>query len=225
MYACFVCRNANCCCCFLIQLCSRIAEWSIWNCTYFPTIAPSFLSLIFIFSFFCCCSCLFCLGHYEDDRIPLIVCCSQFCFSLQRVRPRNELNIYRRKKKCIRYMENDGCNDERTNDNDDMRNMSDDNLGSCGSVDDVKTPPEDDIESLNLSSPGAFNGLPYLQSPPANLASPMRTHLYHKTSSSFINSNKLYHMASHINRINNINSLNDNFNNNHNNNISRSSVA
>lgn len=74
----------------------------------------------------------------------------------------------------------EGDNDERTNDGDDMRggNISDDNLGSCGSVDDVKTPPEDDeIESLNhsLSSPGAFSGLSYLQSPSTNLASPLRT--------------------------------------------------
>lgn len=72
----------------------------------------------------------------------------------------------------------EGDNDERTNDGDDIRggNISDDNLGSCGSVDDVKTPPEDDIESLNhsLSSPGAFSGLSYLQSPSTNLASPLR---------------------------------------------------
>lgn len=99
-------------------------------------------------------------------------------------------------------MENDGCNDERTNDNDDMRNISDDNLGSCGSVDDVKTPPDDDIESLNLSSPGAFNGLSYLQSPPANLASPMRTHFFHKTSSNFLNGTKQNHTANNINQIN-----------------------
>lgn len=103
-------------------------------------------------------------------------------------------------------MENDGCNDERTNDNDDMRNLSDDNLGSCGSVDDVKTPPEDDIESLNLSSPGAFNGLSYLQSPPANLASSMRTHSYHKhnisSCSSSINSNNQNHTAHRMDRIN-----------------------
>lgn len=111
----------------------------------------------------------------------------------------------RRKKKCIRYMEGD--NDERTNDADDMRggNISDDNLGSCGSVDDVKTPPEDDMESLNhsLSSPGAFSGLSYLQSPSTNLASPLRTN------SILYNSNNL----SQTHTENSHNSVNDSNNN------------
>ncbi|KAJ6641237.1 Protein pangolin, isoform J, partial [Pseudolycoriella hygida] len=52
--------------------------------------------------------------------------------------------------------------------------VSDDNLGSCGSVDDAKT-PEDDTESLNqsLSSPGCGSALSSLQSPSASLASPL----------------------------------------------------
>lgn len=52
--------------------------------------------------------------------------------------------------------------------------VSDDNLGSCGSVDDAKT-PEDDTESLNqsLSSPGCGSVLSSLQSPSASLASPL----------------------------------------------------
>lgn len=50
--------------------------------------------------------------------------------------------------------------------------MSDDNLGSCGSVEDAKT-PEDDTESLSLSSPGCLSGLSSLQSPAASLASPL----------------------------------------------------
>lgn len=51
---------------------------------------------------------------------------------------------------------------------------SDDNLGSCGSVDDAKT-PDDDCESLNqsLSSPGCLSGLSSLQSPSTSLASPL----------------------------------------------------
>lgn len=120
----------------------------------------------------------------------------------------------RRKKKCIRYMEGD--NDERTNDGDDMRggNISDDNLGSCGSVDDVKTPPEDDIESLNhsLSSPGAFSGLSYLQSPSTNLASPLRTN------SILYNSNNL----SQTHTENSHNSVNDSNNNSNPNNSTNS---
>ncbi|XP_031621997.1 protein pangolin, isoforms A/H/I/S isoform X5 [Contarinia nasturtii] len=120
----------------------------------------------------------------------------------------------RRKKKCIRYMEGD--NDERTNDGDDMRggNISDDNLGSCGSVDDVKTPPEDDMESLNhsLSSPGAFSGLSYLQSPSTNLASPLRTN------SILYNSNNL----SQTHTENSHNSVNDSNNNNNPNNSTNS---
>lgn len=87
-------------------------------------------------------------------------------------------------------MESD--NDERTNDMDEIRagNISDDNLGSCGSVDDIKTPPEDDLDSLNhsLSSPGAFSGLSCLQSPSTSLASPLNSnknkHLYSSITSS-----------------------------------------
>lgn len=76
----------------------------------------------------------------------------------------------RRKKKCIRYLEAEG-----EENNGDMDNhISDDNLGSCGSVDDAKT-PEDDTESLNqsLSSPGCLSGLSSLQSPSTSLASPL----------------------------------------------------
>lgn len=51
---------------------------------------------------------------------------------------------------------------------------SDDNLGSCGSVDDAHT-PDDDTESLNqsMSSPGGLSGLSSLQSPSTSLASPI----------------------------------------------------
>lgn len=121
------------------------------------------IHFLLCFNFCCCC--------HKNSLIAWINPFIFFlCFSIW--------FFHRRKKKCIRYMEGD--NDERTNDGDDMRggNISDDNLGSCGSVDDVKTPPEDDeIESLNhsLSSPGAFSGLSYLQSPSTNLASPLRT--------------------------------------------------
>ncbi|GLV40810.1 pangolin [Carabus blaptoides fortunei] len=71
----------------------------------------------------------------------------------------------RRKKKCIRYMESGDSNDG---------NQSDDNLGSCGSVGDAHTPPEDDTESLNhsLSSPGGLSGLSSLTSPSMILPSP-----------------------------------------------------
>lgn len=53
-------------------------------------------------------------------------------------------------------------------------NQSDDNLGSCGSVGDAHTPPEDDTESLNhsLSSPGGLSGLSSLTSPSMILPSP-----------------------------------------------------
>lgn len=77
----------------------------------------------------------------------------------------------RRKKKCIRYKEVDQNNEESI----DMDNHhSDDNLGSCGSVEDAKT-PDDDCESLNqsLSSPGCLSGLSSLQSPSTSLASPL----------------------------------------------------
>lgn len=46
-------------------------------------------------------------------------------------------------------------------------NQSDDNLGSCGSMGDANTPPEDDGESMNqsMSSPGALSALSSLTSP------------------------------------------------------------
>lgn len=46
-------------------------------------------------------------------------------------------------------------------------NQSDDNLGSCGSMGDAHTPPEDDAESLNqsMSSPGGLSALSSLTSP------------------------------------------------------------
>lgn len=46
-------------------------------------------------------------------------------------------------------------------------NQSDDNLGSCGSMGDAHTPPEDDGESMNqsLSSPGGLSALSSLTSP------------------------------------------------------------
>lgn len=46
-------------------------------------------------------------------------------------------------------------------------NHSDDNLGSCGSMGDAHTPPEDDAESLNqsMSSPGGLSALSSLTSP------------------------------------------------------------
>lgn len=45
--------------------------------------------------------------------------------------------------------------------------QSDDNLGSCGSMGDAHTPPEDDAESLNqsMSSPGGLSVLSSLTSP------------------------------------------------------------
>ena len=76
-------------------------------------------------------------------------------------------NPFRRKKKCIRYKEAEESRD--------LENHgSDDNLGSCGSVDDAQT-PDDDTESLNqsMSSPGGLSGLSSLQSPSTSLASPI----------------------------------------------------
>lgn len=69
----------------------------------------------------------------------------------------------RRKKKCIRYME---CGDD--------GNQSEDNLGSCGSVGDAQTPPDDDGESFHqsMSSPGGLSGLSSLTSPSMILPSP-----------------------------------------------------
>lgn len=71
----------------------------------------------------------------------------------------------RRKKKCIRYMESNESMDG---------NQSEDNLGSCGSVDNANTPPDDDRESINhsLSSPGGLSGLSSLTSPSMILPSP-----------------------------------------------------
>ena len=53
-------------------------------------------------------------------------------------------------------------------------NQSEDNLGSCGSVGDANTPPDDDRESINhsLSSPGGLSGLSSLTSPSMILPSP-----------------------------------------------------
>lgn len=79
----------------------------------------------------------------------------------------NVFCYFRRKKKCIRYKE---AEEQR-----DMENhVSDDNLGSCGSVDEAQT-PDDDTESLNqsMSSPGGLSGLSSLQSPSTSLASPI----------------------------------------------------
>lgn len=75
----------------------------------------------------------------------------------------------RRKKKCVAYKGTDG---DEGNDLD--NHVSDDNLGSCGSVDEAQT-PEEDTESLNqsLSSPGCLSGLSSLQSPSTSLASPL----------------------------------------------------
>lgn len=76
---------------------------------------------------------------------------------------------FRRKKKCVAYKGTDG---DEGNDLD--NHVSDDNLGSCGSVDEAQT-PEEDTESLNqsLSSPGCLSGLSSLQSPSTSLASPL----------------------------------------------------
>ncbi|CAG9816355.1 unnamed protein product [Phaedon cochleariae] len=74
----------------------------------------------------------------------------------------------RRKKKCIRYMEAGGDPND--------GNQSDDNLGSCGSMGDAHTPPEDDdAESLttrSVSSPGGLSVLSSLTSPGGGLVMP-----------------------------------------------------
>lgn len=77
-------------------------------------------------------------------------------------------NDFRRKKKCIRYKEAEESRDLES------RGSAEDNLGSCGSVDDAQT-PDDDTESLNqsMSSPGGLSGLSSLQSPSTSLASPI----------------------------------------------------
>lgn len=53
-------------------------------------------------------------------------------------------------------------------------NQSEDNLGSCGSVGEATTPPDDDGESLghSMSSPGGLSGLSSLTSPSMVLPSP-----------------------------------------------------
>lgn len=58
------------------------------------------------------------------------------------------------------------CNDD--------GNHSEDNLGSCGSVGDAQTPPDDDGESFHqsMSSPGGLSGLSSLTSPSMILPSP-----------------------------------------------------
>lgn len=96
-------------------------------------------------------------------------------------------------------MESEG--DDNTNDMDDRGNMSDDNLGSCGSVDDAKTPLDDD-ESLNQSlSPGAFSALSSLQSPSTSLASPLTPNaLLHNNNNS--NSNNNNHTSNGLNSTN-----------------------
>lgn len=80
------------------------------------------------------------------------------------------INNFRRKKKCIRYKESA----EEMQRGDSEIHGSDDNLGSCGSVDDAHT-PDDDTESLNqsMSSPGGLSALSSLQSPSTSLASPI----------------------------------------------------
>ncbi|KAF6208350.1 hypothetical protein GE061_016804 [Apolygus lucorum] len=68
----------------------------------------------------------------------------------------------RRKKKCIRYSQDDGTQE------------SEDNLGSCGSVGDTHSPEDDDVESYHhsSSSPGGLSALSSLTSPSMILPSP-----------------------------------------------------
>lgn len=91
----------------------------------------------------------------------------------------------RRKKKCIRYMEAGGGGAD--------GNQSDDNLGSCGSMGDAHTPPEEDddhdhdhhhnndpnddteddsMEHRSMSSPGALSALSSLTSPGGGVVLP-----------------------------------------------------
>lgn len=107
----------------------------------------------------------------------------------------SSFSIYRRKKKCIRYKEAES-EEQREVEN----HVSDDNLGSCGSVDEAQT-PEDDTESLNqsLSSPGCLSGLSSLQSPSTSLASPINLlaspstpttlHMHHDVTSTMMDMN------------------------------------
>lgn len=95
--------------------------------------------------------------------------------------------------------------------------VSDDNLGSCGSVDDAKT-PEDDTESLNqsLSSPGCGSVLSSLQSPSASLASPLNLlaspltpqSIIHNTDhqSMYVDSQSTHQQQKKLNNNNNMNS-------------------
>uniref|UniRef100_U5ENY3 dTCF n=1 Tax=Corethrella appendiculata TaxID=1370023 RepID=U5ENY3_9DIPT len=129
----------------------------------------------------------------------------------------------RRKKKCIRYKEAE---------QEDTPHMSDDNLGSCGSVDEAKS-PDDDTESLNqsLSSPGCLSGLSSLQSPSTSLASPLNllaspltpTNLAHHDHLSIGNSLSSMIIAGNSNNNNNNNDNNNSsssypYNNNNSNN-------
>lgn len=137
-------------------------------------------------------------------------------------------------------MESEG--DDNTNDMDDRGNMSDDNLGSCGSVDDIKTPPDDDTESLNqsLSSPGGFSGLSSLQSPSTSLASPLTpntlmhiphmgeklTHMGESSSNrSGGTNNAISPVATNNNNINSSSNNNNNSNSNNNNNITTNGLS
>lgn len=51
-------------------------------------------------------------------------------------------------------------------------NQSEDNLGSCGSVGEAQTPPDDESLHQSLSSPGGLSGLSSLTSPSMILPSP-----------------------------------------------------
>lgn len=103
---------------------------------------------------------------------------------------------FRRKKKCIRYKEAD--NEESGVDMD----HRDDNLGSCGSVDEAKT-PDDDSESLNqsLSSPGCLSGLSSLQSPSTSLASPLNLLASPATPTAFNDHQALEQTMNHLNNL------------------------
>lgn len=84
----------------------------------------------------------------------------------------------------------------------DNRHQSDDNLGSCGSVDEAKT-PDDDSESLNqsLSSPGCLSGLSSLQSPSTSLASPLNLLASPATPTTFSEQQALEQTMNHLNNL------------------------
>lgn len=84
----------------------------------------------------------------------------------------------------------------------DNRHTSDDNLGSCGSVDEAKT-PDDDSESLNqsLSSPGCLSGLSSLQSPSTSLASPLNLLASPATPTAFNDHQALEQTMNHLNNL------------------------